>query len=206
MTTTRTGGLVPSVRFKGFLIMKKDRLEIAVHEAGHAVFRLLIYGSPGRCAVFSEKVGGACGICCGKGDNPEQAAREVVDNERDFSHLKGDLRACLDAAGLALSGGAAVALARGTAHLLPTSGSGNQKDVEHAAEVARLAFSENDGLLVDGFRLLAFRHACAVLSRRMDAVLAIGARLAEKGELSETEIGALYADAISKKKETEVQQ
>ncbi len=186
--------------------MKHDRLETCIHESGHAVFRLVTFGSPGRIAVFSEKVGGACGICCGKGDNPEQAAREVVDNERDFSHLAGDLRGCLDAAGLALSGGAAVALWRGTAHLLPTSGHGNQKDTEHAAEVCRLAFSENDHLLADSFRLLAFRHACATLARRMPAVLAIAEKLAEKGELSETEIGAIYANAISKKKETEVQQ
>ena len=189
--------------------MKKHKLEIAVHESGHAVFRLVVFGSAGRCAVFDEKVGGACGsacgVSCGASDDPEAAAREVVDTEADFSHLAGDLRACLNAAGLALAGAAAVALARGTAHLLPTSGHGNRKDTEHAAEVARLAFSESDHLLADSFRLLAFRHACATLSRRMDAVLAIAEKLAEVGTLSENEIGAIYADAISEKKETEAE-
>ena len=186
--------------------MKKDRLETCIHEAGHAVFRMVVYGSPGRCAVFSEKVGGAGGICCGADDDPEQAAREVLDTEADFSHLKGDILACLNQAGLALSGAAAVALWRGTAHLLPTCGGGNQADVQHAAEVCRLAFSENDHLLADSFRLLAYRYACAVLGRRMDAVLGIAEKLAEKGELSENEIGAIYADAISDKKENEAEQ
>ena len=185
--------------------MKKDRLEIAVHEAGHAVFRLVTFGSPGRCAVFAEKVGNACGVCCGADDKPEQAAREVVDNERDFSHLAGDLRGCLDAASLALAGAAAVALAKGTAHLLPDSGGGNQRDTAHVYEVGRLAFLENDGLLVDSFRRLAYRHSCAVLCRRMGAVRAIAEKLAEKGELSETEIASIYADAISEKKETEAE-
>ena len=186
--------------------MKKDRLETCIHEAGHAVFRMVVYGSPGRCAVFSEKVGGAGGICCGADDDPEQAARVVTGTEADFSHLAGDLRACLNAAGLALSGGAAVALWQGVAHLLPDSGHGNQADTAHAAEVARLAFLENDGLLVDSFRLLAYRYACAVLGRRMEAVKAIAERLAEVGELSENEIGAIYADAIRSKQESEAEQ
>ena len=184
----------------------KNKLEIAVHEAGHAVFRLVTFGSAGRCAVFAEKVGNACGVCCGADDKPEQAARVVTGTEADYSHLAGDLRACLDAAGLALSGGAAVALWRGTAHLLPDSGGGNQRDVQHAAEVARLAFLENDHLLADSFRLLAYRYACATLARRMPAVLCIAEKLVEKGELSETEIGALYADAITEKKESEAEQ
>lgn len=185
--------------------MKHDRLETCIHESGHSVFRLVIYGSPGRCAVFAEPVENARGICCGADDKPEQAAREVVDTEADFSHLAGDLRACLNAAGLALAGAAATALWRGAAHLLPDCGHGNQSDTAHAAEVARLAFSESDHLLADSFRLLAFRHACATLSRRMDAVLAIAEKLAEVGTLSENEIGAIYADAISEKKETEVE-
>jgi len=184
----------------------KNRLEIAVHESGHSVFRLVIYGSPGRCAVFSEKVGGAAGVCCGASDDPEAAALEVTDNECDFSHLKGDLQGCLNQAGLAWAGAAAVSLARGTAHLLPTSGHGNQTDTEHAAEVCRLAFSENDHLLADSFRLLAYRYSCAVLARRMPAVLAVAKRLVEIGTLEENEIGALYAGAITEKKETEVQQ
>jgi hypothetical protein len=102
-----------------------------------------------------------------------------------------------------MAGGAAVALWRGTAHLLPTCGHGNQKDVEHACECARLAFLENDCLLADAFRLTAFRHACAVLCRRMEAVKAIAEKLVEKGELSESEIGSIYANAITEKKESE---
>jgi len=186
--------------------MKHDRLEIAVHEAGHSVFRLVTFGSAGRCAVFSEPAGNACGVCCGASDDPEQAARVVTGTEGDFSHLKGDLRGCLDAASLALSGAAAVALWRGNAHMLPTCGGGNRTDTEHAADVCRLAFSETDGLLIEAFRLLAFRRACATLARRMPAVLGIAEKLAEKGELPESEIGALYAGAITEKKETEVQQ
>ena len=181
----------------------KNRLEIAVHEAGHSVFRLVIYGSPGRIAVFTEPVGSACGVSCGKDADPVSAAREVVDTEGDFSHLKGDLRGCLDQAALSLAGAAAVSLSKGTAHLLPDSGHGNQTDTEHAAEVCRLAFSETDGLLIAAFIRLAYRHACAVLCRRMDAVKAIAERLAEVGTLSETEIGALYANAITEKKESE---
>jgi len=186
----------------------KNKLEIAIHESGHAVFRLVSFGSPGRIAVFSEKVGGACGICCKPNDDPASAAREVTDTEADFSHLAGDLRACLNAASLALSGAAAVSLARGTAHLLPTSGGGNQTDTAHAAEVCRLAFSETDGLLMDSFRLLAFRRACATLARRMPAVLAIAEKLAEVGTLEENEIGSIFADALRdhETEESEVQQ
>ena len=184
----------------------KNKLEIAIHESGHAVFRLVSFGSPGRIAVFSEKVGGACGICCKPNDDPASAAREVTDTEADFSHLAGDLRACLNAASLALSGAAAVSLARGTAHLLPTSGGGNQTDTAHAAEVCRLAFSETDGLLMDSFRLLAYRYSCAVLARRMPAVLAVAKRLVEIGTLEENEIGALYANAIRSKNESEAKQ
>ncbi len=186
--------------------MKHDRHEIAVHESGHSVFRLVVFGSPGRIAVFSEKVGSAAGVSCGKDDNPEQAAREVVDNECDFSHCKGNLQGCLNQASLAMAGAAAVALWRGTAHLLPTSGGGNQSDTEHVYEVARLALPETDHLLADSFRLLAFRRACATLARRMPAVLAIAEKLAEVGTLSENEIGSIFANAISKKKESEVQQ
>jgi hypothetical protein len=194
---------MPSVRFKGFLIMKHDRLEIATHEAGHATFRLIIYGTAGRCAVFDAKGGAALGVACGADDDPGQAAREVTDNERDFSHLAGNLQECLNQASLAWAGAAAVALWRGNAHMLPTSGRGNRTDTEHVYEVGRLAFLENDGLLIEAFRLLAYRYSCAILSRRMPAVRAIAEKLVEKGELSESEIGSIYANAITEKKESE---
>ena len=184
----------------------KNKLEIAIHESGHSVFRLITFGTAGRVAVFTEPVGNACGVSCGKDADPERAAREVTDNEADYSHLAGNLQGCLDAAGLAMAGAAAVDLWRGTAHLLPDCGHGNQKDTAHVYEVGRLAFLENDGLLIDSFRRLAYRHACAVLGRRMPAVKAIAERLAEVGTLEENEIGALYAGAITEKKETEVQQ
>lgn len=188
--------------------MKHDRLEIAVHEAGHATFRLVIFGTAGKVAVFTEPVKNASGVCCNADADPASAAREATDSECDYSRLAGNLQGCLNQAGLAMAGAAAVSLWQGVAHMLPTSGHGNQKDTEHAVEVCRLAFTENDGLLIEAFRRLAFRHSCAVLSRRMGAVLCIAEKLAEVGTLEENEIGALYAGALRdhETEESEVQQ
>jgi len=174
--------------------------EIALHEIGHSIARLLIDGEAAAAAVSPDPNAAILGWCGGAlGVVPDIADFTTAASEEKAKGL--GFEACFRRAVVVEAGHAAIAVYNRTAFLPLTFSHG---DTRESSALAHQALPDGDQSVWNAFVGMAYRFAVCLLSRRFGAVVHVSTVLEKKGRMTGPQIAKAYAEAL-KQSETAVE-